>query len=71
MARRRHDYNVNIAGGFGGAQFASNYIVVNGIHLPTRRHAYTGDPARRPLAACDGCEAIEWRRQIAARILYS
>jgi hypothetical protein len=22
-------------------------------------------------AACDGCEAIEWRRQIAARILYS
>jgi hypothetical protein len=22
-------------------------------------------------AACDGCEAIEWRWQIAARILYS
>jgi hypothetical protein len=34
---RRHDYNVNIAGGFGGAQLTSNYIQVNGIGLPSKR----------------------------------
>jgi len=36
LTLRRHDYNINIAGGFGGAQLTSNYTVVNGIHLPTR-----------------------------------
>lgn len=49
LTLRRHDYNVNIAGGFGGAQLTSNYTVVNGIHLPTRRRAYTRGPARRPI----------------------
>jgi hypothetical protein len=34
---RRHDYNVNIAGGFGGAQLTSNYIQANGIRLPSKR----------------------------------
>ena len=46
---RRHDYNVNIAGGFGAAQLTSNYIVANGIHLPTKRRAYTRAPDRRPI----------------------
>ena len=46
---RRHDYTVNIAGGFGAAQLTSNYVVANGIHLPTKRRAYTRGPDRRPI----------------------
>ena len=44
---RRHDYNVNIAGGFGAAQLISDYVTVQGISLPTRRRAYTRGPDRR------------------------
>ena len=46
---RRHDYNVNIAGGFPAAQLTSNYATANGIRLPTRRRAYTRGPDRRPI----------------------
>ena len=46
---RRHDYNVNIAGGFGAAQLTSEYTIANGIHLPTQRRAYTRGPDRRPI----------------------
>jgi len=46
---RRHDYNVNIAGGFPAAQLTSNYATANGIYLPTRRRAYTRGPDRRPI----------------------
>lgn len=46
---RRHDYNVNIAGGFGAAQLTSNHVRANGISLPTRRRAYTRGPDRRPI----------------------
>jgi hypothetical protein len=46
---RRHDYNVNIAGGFAAAQLTSDYLVANGIHLPTKRRAYTRGPDRRPI----------------------
>ena len=46
---RRHDYNVNIAGGFGGAQLTSNYIQANGIGLPSKRRAYTRGPDNRPI----------------------
>jgi hypothetical protein len=46
---RRHDYSVNIAGGFPAAQLTSSYATVNGIHLPTRRRAYTRGPDRRPI----------------------
>jgi hypothetical protein len=46
---RRHDYNVNIAGGFPAAQLTSNYPVANGIHFPSRRRAYTRGPNRRPI----------------------
>ncbi len=45
---RRHDYNVNIAGGFPAAQLTSEYATANGIHFPTRRRAYTRGPDRRP-----------------------
>ena len=46
---RRHDYNVNIAGGFGGAQLISDYVVAGGIVVPTKRRAYTRGPDRRPI----------------------
>jgi hypothetical protein len=46
---RRHDYNLNIAGGFGGAQLTSEYCEADGIRLPTRRRAYTRGPDRRPI----------------------
>jgi hypothetical protein len=45
---RRHDYSVNIAGGFPAAQLTSGYIVADGIHFPSRRRAYTRGPDRRP-----------------------
>ena len=44
---RRHDYCVNIAGGFKAAQLTSDYVVANGISLPTKRRAYTRGPDRR------------------------
>jgi hypothetical protein len=46
---RRHDYSVNIAGGFSASQLTSDYIVADGIHLPTKRRAYTRGPGRRPI----------------------
>src|SRR5215467_11884152 len=46
---RRHDYQVNIAGGFAAAQLTSDYVMANGIHLPTKRRAYTRGPDRRPI----------------------
>ena len=46
---RRHDYSVNIAGGFGASQLTSDYVVANGVRLPTRRRAYTRGPDRRPI----------------------
>ena|SRR5215467_4345839 len=46
---RRHDYNVNIAGGFGVAQLTSNYIQANGISLPSKRRAYTRGPDNCPI----------------------
>jgi hypothetical protein len=46
---RRHDYNVNIAGGFGASQLTSEYVTANGIPLPTKRRAYTRGPDRRPI----------------------
>ena len=46
---RRHDYSVNIAGGFRAAQLTSDYVVANGIRLPSKRRAYTRGPDRRPI----------------------
>jgi hypothetical protein len=46
---RRHDYSVNIAGGFKAAQLTSDYIEANGIRLPSKRRAYTRGPDRRPI----------------------
>jgi hypothetical protein len=46
---RRHDYQVNIAGGFPAAQLTSDHVSVGGITLPTKRRAYTRGPDRRPI----------------------
>ena len=46
---RRHDYSVNIAGGFAAAQLTSNYAEANGIRLPTKRRAYARGPDHRPI----------------------
>jgi len=46
---RRHDYNLNVAGGFAAAQLTSDYVVVSGIHLPTKRRAYTRGNDRHPI----------------------
>ena len=46
---RRHDYAVNIAGGFPAAQLTSKYVAADGIKLPTERRAYTRGPDRRPI----------------------
>jgi hypothetical protein len=46
---RRHDYSVNIAGGFAAAQLTSDYVTVQGISLPTKRRAYPRGPDRRPI----------------------
>jgi len=41
---RRHDYNVDVAGGFEAVQLVHDYIEVDGIRLPSKRRAYTRDP---------------------------
>ena len=46
---RRHDYSVNVAGGFEAAQLTSDHVVANEIHLPTKRRAYTRGSDRRPI----------------------
>ena len=46
---RRHDYSVNVAAGFPAAQLTSEYIVASGIHLPTKRRAYTRGSDRQPI----------------------
>lgn len=49
LTLRRHDYSVNIAGGFAAAQLTSHYQQSGGIRLPTRRRAYPRGPDRRPI----------------------
>jgi hypothetical protein len=45
---RRHDYNVDISGGVGAAQLVHDYIIADGIRLPSKRRAYIRRPDRRP-----------------------
>ncbi|WP_127505789.1 hypothetical protein [Actinoplanes solisilvae] len=46
---RRHDYRVNIAGGFPAAQVMTEYTDAGGIKLPTRRRAFVRGPDSRPV----------------------
>jgi hypothetical protein len=43
---RRHDYRIDIAGGFEMAQLAFGYIDVGGIRLPAKRRVYARQPNR-------------------------
>jgi hypothetical protein len=45
---RRHDYSVDVAGGFEAAQLVYDYIEADGIRLPSRRRAYTRGADSRP-----------------------
>lgn len=45
----RHDYRVEIAGGFAAIQYISGMVEVDGIMLPTTRRAYRCDRAGRVL----------------------
>lgn len=40
---RRHDYRVDVAGGFAAAQYVHDIVDVDGIRFPTRRRAYRAD----------------------------
>ncbi|MFF4352544.1 hypothetical protein [Streptomyces sp. NPDC001530] len=46
---RRHDYCVDVAGGFAAAQYVYDYAEADGIVLPTKRRAYRRDADGRPL----------------------
>ena len=40
---RRHDYRVDIAGGFSAVQYLDDIVEADGIRLPTKRRAYRAD----------------------------
>lgn len=44
---RRHDYQVDVAGGFGAAQLVHDYIEADGIRLPSKRRAYARGSDRK------------------------
>jgi hypothetical protein len=46
---RRHDYSVDIAGGFPAAQHVYDYVEADGMRLPTRRRAYMRGPDDRAM----------------------
>jgi len=45
---RRHDYHVDVAGGFAAAQLVSRFVEVQGLRFPTRRRAYQRGDDLRP-----------------------
>jgi hypothetical protein len=46
---RRHDYHVDVAGGFPAAQYVHDIVEVQGLRFPTRRRAYLRGPDLRPV----------------------
>jgi hypothetical protein len=49
MLLRRHDYHVDIAGGFPAAHYVSDFVEADGLLVPTRRRAYLRDERLRPI----------------------
>jgi len=45
---RRHDYHVDVAGGFAAAQLISGFVEAHGLRFPTRRRAYQRGSDLRP-----------------------
>ncbi|MEV5799852.1 hypothetical protein [Streptomyces collinus] len=46
---RRHDYHVDVAGGFAAAQYVYDCVEADGIVLPTKRRAYRRDSDGHPI----------------------
>jgi hypothetical protein len=46
---RRHDYQVDVAGGFPAAQYVHDMVEVAGLRYPTKRLAYVRGPNRKPI----------------------
>jgi hypothetical protein len=46
---RRHDYHVDVAGGFAAVHLVSDFVEVDGLRFPTKRRAYRRDDRLRPL----------------------
>jgi hypothetical protein len=46
---RRHDYRVDVAGGFPAAQYVHDIVEVQGLRFPTRRRAYLRGPDLQPI----------------------
>jgi hypothetical protein len=46
---RRHDYSVDVAGGFAAAQYVYDYTEADGLWLPTKRRAFLRGPDERAL----------------------
>lgn len=46
---RRHDYSVDVTGGFAAAQYVYDYTEADGIWLPTKRRAFRRGPDDRAL----------------------
>jgi hypothetical protein len=49
MLVRRHDYHVDVAGGFAAAQYLHDIVEVDGLRFPTKRRAYARGPELKPL----------------------
>jgi hypothetical protein len=47
---RRHDYRVDVAGGFAAIQYVYDIVEADGIKLPSKRRAYRCDESGRLLA---------------------
>jgi hypothetical protein len=46
---RRHDYRVDVAGGFSAAQYVHDIVDVDGLKFPSKRRAYLRGPGLRPV----------------------
>lgn len=46
---RRHDYQVDVAGGFRAAQYVSDIVQVDGFSFPTKRRAYMRGNDLKPI----------------------
>jgi hypothetical protein len=46
---RRHDYNVEVAGGFPAAQYVYDIVEADGLRFPTKRRAYLRGPGLKPI----------------------
>jgi hypothetical protein len=46
---RRHDYRVDVAGGFAAIQYVHDIVEADGIKVPSRRRAYRCDADGRPM----------------------